>query len=269
MKMAKQIGWLVLLFLLTLGAKTSAVSVPQADPFVWDAVEKKADLPGMTNVAYFMFWVTNTSAAEATIVSTETTCDCTVAEAASKLPWVIKPGESGWMRILVNTKGKYGLVTKTATIHTSYGMQILTVSMNIPISPAPFAVSIRKQDRMAAQQDRQAVFSEHCAACHKYPAGGRTGEGLFSTACGICHLAEIRAEMVPDLSQLKHATSADFWRTTITFGKPGTLMPAFANAQGGILDSNQIESLVQFLVKKFPSHDPAVQPANAPASSAK
>jgi hypothetical protein len=29
-------------------------------------------------------------------------------------------------------------------------------------------------------------------------------------------------------------------------------MPAFAKSEGGILDTNQVESLVEYLVKKFP-----------------
>src|SRR4051812_20476316 len=67
----------------------------EPNPLAWDALEKSADVPAMTNIAYFTFWVTNRSSAEATIISTETECDCTVAEAAKKLPWRLSPGEGG------------------------------------------------------------------------------------------------------------------------------------------------------------------------------
>jgi hypothetical protein len=59
--------------------------------------------------------------------------------------------------------------------------------------------------------------------------------------------------MVPDLAALKFQTDADYWRRNIIEGKPGSLMPAFARWEGGILDTNQIESLVQYLVETYPS----------------
>jgi mono/diheme cytochrome c family protein len=117
---------------------------------------------------------------------------------------------------------------------------------------------------MAAKADRQAVFRGHCAACHTWPAAQRTGESLFQKACGICHISEDRANFVPDLTALKHPTDANFWRDWIVHGKPGTLMPAFAIAEGGILDTNQVESLVDYLVKNYPSKVPA-RPAADPS----
>jgi mono/diheme cytochrome c family protein len=61
---------------------------------------------------------------------------------------------------------------------------------------------------------------------------------------------------VPDLFAIKHPTDAAFWREMITHGKPGSLMPAFALSDGGILDTNQIESLVEYAMKKYPSKLP-------------
>lgn len=247
------------LMLLSLALTTRAESFPPVIPsfapsaLVWDAVEKKADLEAMTNLTHFTFWVTNISAGEATIFSTETSCDCTVAEAAKKLPWHLAPDESGVLNVNVNTLGKFGLVTKTVTVHTTDGTQVLTIQVKIPVTPAPFNVSARKQDMMAAQADRQAVFRGSCAACHTWPTVGQTGEPLFQKACAICHVSDHRAEMVPDLARLTRATNAEYWRTNITSGKAGSLMPAFGKSEGGILDTNQIESLVDYLVKKYPS----------------
>ena len=62
--------------------------------------------------------------------------------------------------------------------------------------------------------------------------------------------------MVPDLSHLKVPTNPDFWRVWITSGKPGSLMPAFAKAQGGPLDDIQIASLAQYLNAIYPSTVP-------------
>jgi mono/diheme cytochrome c family protein len=238
-------------------AETQPVaSAASANPLVWDALAKSADLPAMTNTVLFTFWVTNTSLQDATILSTETSCDCTVAEAAEKLPWQIAPGSNGWMNVRVNTKGKFGSLEKSVAVRSSSGTQVLTIRVKIPLSPAPFNVSVRQQDMMAAKADRQAVFKDHCAACHSWPAAHQTGEVLFEKACGICHISAHRAEMVPDLFAIKRPTDAAFWRELITHGKAGSLMPAFALSEGGILDTNQIESLVEYAVKRFPSKFP-------------
>ncbi len=247
------------LFTTALLGRAETSSTPSTNPLVWDAMEKSADLPAMTNLAYFTFWVTNNSPGDAAILSTDTSCDCTVAEVGEKLPWRMAPGVGGPMKVRVNTKGQYGTSEKSVTVHTSSGDQVLTIHLKIPLSPAPFNVSVRAQDMMAAKADRQAVFSGHCAVCHSWPATHQTGEILFEKACGICHISAHRAEMVPDLFAIKHPTDAAFWREMITHGKPGSLMPAFASSEGGILDTNQIESLVEYAMKTFPSktHPPA------------
>src|SRR4051794_24676723 len=108
-------------FALTVAAQVvpSLISPDEPNPLVWDALAKGADLPAMTNTAHFTFWVTNTSAANATILSTETDCDCTVAEAGKKLPWTIAAGEGGTLNVSLNSLGKFGSVTKTVTVNTS------------------------------------------------------------------------------------------------------------------------------------------------------
>jgi mono/diheme cytochrome c family protein len=240
----------------------SRAETAQSNPLVWDALKKAADLPAMTNIAHFTFWVTNTSSEDATILSTETSCDCTVAEAKEKLPWKISPGAGGPLQVNVNTLGKFGVVEKSVSVFSSHGTQTLAIRLNIPLGPAPFNVSVRQQDVMAAKADRQAVFGGHCAVCHRWPAGNQKGEPLFQAACGICHISAHRAEIVPDLSAIKHATDAEFWRSMIAHGKPGSVMPAFALSEGGILDTNQVESLVDYLTKTYPSKVPAPDPTD-------
>ena len=124
--------------------------IAESNPLVWDAMEKSSSLPFMTNVTYFDFYVTNKSSASAMIFSNETSCDCTAATTVERLPWELKPGDGGALNVLVNVKGKYGLVTKTVTVYTSHGTQTLTVNIDIPISPAPFNVSARLRDQMAS-----------------------------------------------------------------------------------------------------------------------
>jgi mono/diheme cytochrome c family protein len=52
---------------------------------------------------------------------------------------------------------------------------------------------------------------------------------------------------VPDLHALKQPTSLEYWKAMISFGKPHTLMPGFALAQGGPLSDEQIASLAAYL----------------------
>jgi len=61
---------------------------------------------------------------------------------------------------------------------------------------------------------------------------------------------------VPDLHAIKTPTNEDFWRTWITHGKPGSLMPAFSTMDGGPLNDMQIASLAAYLNATIPSHAP-------------
>jgi mono/diheme cytochrome c family protein len=85
---------------------------------------------------------------------------------------------------------------------------------------------------------------------------GKYGQQLYDTICVVCHETPHRATMVPDLRNLKVPTNEEFWRTWITLGKPGSLMPAFATSQGGPLNDMQIASLAAYLNAVIPSHVP-------------
>ncbi len=236
-------------------SRAAVVAVPAApNPFVWDAMTKDVTPAAGEANAVFTFWVTNTGPTEASILDASTTCGCTVAQLPSK-PWVFKPGQSAPFSATMNLAGKFGLNQKLVHVVTSAGQQTLIVRANIPMSATSSTpgLSERESRQLMALGDRQKVFQGDCVKCHVEPTLGLTGEKLFITACGICHVSDHRAAMVPDLAAIKTATSADYWKTWITYGKPGSLMPAFAKEQGGILDQKQIDSLAEFLVKHYPS----------------
>ena len=107
----------------------------------------------------------------------------------------------------------------------------------------------RARDIAAAKIDRQAVFNGDCAKCHSNKIQGKYGKALFDSVCAICHEAEQRATMVPDLHNLKTPTNDEFWRTWIAHGKPGSLMPAFSTSDGGPLTDMQIASLAAYLTR--------------------
>ena len=155
---------------------------------------------------------------------------------------------------------------KSVNIATDKGKMDLQLRINIQAAPpvAPMSPEERARGLAAAKIDRQAVFRGDCASCHVKNGEGKYGQQLFEADCAICHDADPRATMVPDLRHLKDATSEEFWRTWITSGKAGTLMPAFATAQGGPLNDLQIASLAVYLNQVIPPHPPlpAPQPTN-------
>jgi mono/diheme cytochrome c family protein len=322
------------------------------EPLAWDALTKQQTLPPGETTAHFAFSVTNVSAGEVVVEKVSASCGCTAVQLPAT-PWRLAPGNHGDLKFIMDLRGKRGTVTKTATVQTSAGIKVLTLSAIMPegratrvpdsilnvspltsnqtsadsprllqaahtpghpspavpapsplarqgekamkpaaafSSPSPFVgrgerdgvrgerpagqvaqvpvlVSAngtriarpsetrhaemqdnRTRNQALALADHQAVFRGDCARCHAEPAKGKLGKELYVAVCGICHDAEHRADMVPVLGKSDQAHNPAYWRTWITFGKPGSLMPAFAQSLGGPLDREQIESLAAYLV---------------------
>ena len=59
-----------------------------------------------------------------------------------------------------------------------------------------------------------------------------------------------------------------FWQKWIMEGKPGTMMPAFAQAHGGPLTQEQVDSLTVYCYQNFPKSPTvtAVNPTSGAAS---
>jgi len=224
-------------------------------PLVADAdVKEYTAKPGETN-AQFTFTLTNTSPTDVTVSEVHTSCGCTVAQLPSQ-PWILAPGTNGQIHVSVDLRGKKGQVTKLVYVNGTTGSKTLTVKVSIP-ETRPGALADRDKNREIATADRQAVFKNDCASCHAAPTVGRQGEALYAAACAICHDSEHRASMVPDLGNLNHSTDRIYWRVWTTQGKAGSLMPAFARAEGGPLTDDQINSLADYLAEHVPSRDVA------------
>ena len=161
---------------------------------------------------------------------------------------------------IVNVNGKHGTVTKSLLVQGSQATWTLLVTAELPppadVDPVSgvsrgVAMSARSRGKNIglAKADRQAVFKGDCAGCHSHYAENQFGQDLYLGACAICHDAEHRASMVPDLRAAGVPGDAAYWREYITEGIDETLMPTFAKEKGGILSNEQIESLVTFLVE--------------------
>jgi mono/diheme cytochrome c family protein len=220
----------------------------------WDALTKSVDAAADQDFAHFTFSFTNVTTNIVAILNVHPSCGCTTAE-LPPTPWLLLPGTNGQFKLRVNLEGKTGMLYKFADVITDKGTKQITLQINIlPAVITKLSDAERAQQMAVAKIDRQAVFKGDCATCHVSPANGKYGKALYDTACGICHEAEKRATMVPDLHNLKVATNQEFWRSWITLGKPGSLMPAFATSQGGPLNDMQIASLAVYLNQTFPSH---------------
>ncbi len=238
-------------------APAAAVVVPPAEEMGLevDATLKEHTAKPGEESCVFTFAVQNISKADLVINEVRTSCGCTVATLPSQ-PWRLKPGERGDIMLNVDLRGKSGTMSKTATIDLPTGFKQLTFRVTITADTRAMQADLRARNQQLAAANRQAVFQGDCAKCHVAPTVGQHGVGVYVTACSICHDAEQRATMVPDLHALQQPTDKAYWRTIVTEGKPGTLMPAFAQAYGGPLTPVQIESLVEYLAGEFSGRAP-------------
>ena len=244
-----------------LPAAPVGVPVTSPDPNVlkWDAEAKDFEAKASDTSATFTFVVTNVSKAVVSINSLRTSCGCTVAQLPST-PYLLGAGSNVSIGVTMDLRGKFGLVTKTVSVDSSAGFKSLLVKANIPqatavngaAGSAPNVMGDRAKNIQNALADRQAIFKGDCAKCHVDQGVGKMGAELYTASCGICHDAEHRAAMVPDLKSPRSARDLAFWQKWIMEGKPGTLMPAFAAAHGGPLTQEQVDSLTVYLFQTFP-----------------
>jgi mono/diheme cytochrome c family protein len=224
-------------------------NVPTVPTLVFDAETKQYDASPGEQVAPFTFNLTNVWTNEIVVERVHASCGCTTASLPSE-PWHIPPNGSGSVKVQVKLAGKMGLIIKTLTFYTSVGTRVVNLKVNIPPPPAVagnMSEAERAASRLKATADAQAIFKGDCAQCHADKGRNAFGQDLYAADCGICHEASHRDSKVPDLHALKQATDFDYWKTIITSGKPHTMMPAFAAAQGGPLTEPQIISLATYL----------------------
>lgn len=252
-----------------LAALAFVLAVRAVEPergLVWDSDAKQYETKLGETETHFSFTATNETATEIVIDDVRPSCGCTVVSMPAK-PWRLAPGASGSIEAKLDLRGKTGTLIKGLSVTSSVGVMDLVVRIKIadPVQANPSVsdrgTSLRRvRNRLTAGADRQAVFGIGCASCHVQPSIGKMGQELFVTSCGICHTAEHRASMVPELAGLPNGSNREYWHSWITHGKEGTLMPAFAKSAGGPLTDDQIESLVNYLAS------PPTQPSQEPPS---
>ena len=259
----------------TAATPAAPAAVPDPNALKFDAESKTYNAKQGESGASFTFTVTNVSAREVVINRLSTSCGCTVAQLPTT-PYKLVPGSNVSISASMDLRGKFGTVTKTISVDSSAGFKSLTVSANIP-QAAPVAnnphtpgaqnsMGDRAKNIQNALADRQAIFKGDCRSCHVDKGVGKMGHELYAASCGICHDAEHRAAMVPDLKVPRSERDLAFWQKWIMEGKPGTLMPGFAQIHGGPLTQEQIDSLTVYLYQTMPRSPKVVATAPRPAS---
>jgi len=256
-------------------AAAPATPDPDPDPnaLKWSAETLEFTPKEGETTAPFIFYVTNVSSSVVSITSLRTSCGCTVAQLPPlpTEPFKLGAGSNVAIGVSMNLAGKSGTVMKSVNVDTTAGNKSLLVRVNIPAAPAVAATSgqaamgDRAKNIQSALADRQAVFKGDCASCHVAKGHGKMGQELYAASCGICHDAEHRAAMVPDLKVPRSSRDIAFWQKWIMEGKPGTMMPAFAQAHGGPLTAEQIDSLTLYLYQNYPKGPQASVVAPPPA----
>lgn len=246
----------------TNGVATTAVYVPDfshanqplPDGVVgWDSLNQSTEAEADQPQAKFTINFTNLTANNLVVLSVRPSCGCTTAQ-LPPLPWTVGPGTNGQIGITVNLEGKSGILMKNVNIGTDQGTKTIYFRINMhPPVVRTLSEADRAQGMAMAKADRQAVFKGDCVSCHAKNIEGKYGKPLYDSVCGICHEAENRASMVPNLHELKTPTNDEFWRIWIAHGKPGSLMPAFATSDGGPLTDMQIASIAAYLRSAIPS----------------
>jgi mono/diheme cytochrome c family protein len=231
----------------------------------WDADLKELTPKPDEPIAKFTFSVTNLTDSEIIITDAKPSCGCTEAKMPSK-PWHLLAHSNGVIDVGVNLAGKSGTLFKWVDVYYASNLtKRLNLKVNLPEAPG----MVRARNQQTAKADRQAVFKGDCAKCHAEPTKDKMGKDLYVAACDICHGANPRATMVPDLHAINHSTDLIFWKVWIAEGKPGTLMPAFSTKESGPLTDEQIDSLAQVMLKSFPSNmrSAALKPAEPAAAT--
>ena len=173
------------------------------------------------------------------LAKTETSCGCTTASSALK---EYAPGESGEMEVVVDTKGKKGIVVKTVTLtledNNTEKVEV-TLAMKLVPPPHPKNTNVRNINAEAA-----------CKSCHLESGEGETGIFLYHRVCSQCHGKKGAGGSAIALNneawQKLKMTDAEL-KKVIQSGMPDNGMPSFVDGVTPPLTDEQVDSLIQYI----------------------
>lgn len=177
-----------------------------------------------------VFEFSNTGDTDLLIEKVVATAGSTKAFVSSK---VVKPGEKGSIRVVIDMRGKKGFFSKTVDVYT-----------NDPQTPVTtLSAKIHVKDKIhLGQYNAIEIFTENCSGCHVDQGKGKTGWDLFKADCFMCHNAGKNSS----LSTMSKKPREDMLKA-IREGVADTLMPGFDLKYGGPLNEAEIKSLIDLI----------------------
>lgn len=148
----------------------------------------------------------------------------------------LEPQEKGKISIKVDIKGKTGNIHKTIQVHT-----------NDPQNPVTnLFVIMQVKDRLhLSRHSAKEIFSSQCRRCHVEKGNSKKSAELFQADCGMCHNAGKSASALSRMSK----RPKDYLINAIRNGVEGSSMPGWALNSSGPLGDEEIDSLVDLIIK--------------------
>ncbi len=190
------------------------------------------------DIVKHMFKFKNDGLGKVKIVKTDTSCGCTTASGALK---EYQAGEAGEMEVVVDTKGKKGIIVKTVTLsieNNDVEKFEISLAMKLEPPPHPMISNVRNINAETA-----------CKSCHLESGAEQSGIFLYHRVCSQCHgkkglggsglaLNDVKWQKIIDDARLKKV---------IKGGVPDKGMPSFVDGVTPPLTEEQVDSLVQYI----------------------
>jgi len=210
--------------------QSSEVSLPalHIQPAIFDLGDIKEG-----EAAIATFFIRNNSDEAIELVDIQASCGCTAAEPDD---YVIPAGGFTQLKVAVDTVAKQNDITKAVYITDSLGNKAsASLTFNVIENPH-FSMK---------EGELKGIFDGQCASCHFQPlVGVDEPSKLYEVGCAMCHGEKGEGAYAPSLL---HSTSLAALTHTISQGVGKRQMPGFAQANGGPLTSEQINSLAVWL----------------------
>jgi cytochrome c5 len=150
------------------------------------------------------------------------------------------PHESGEMEVVVDTKGKKGIVVKTVTVtleNNEVEKTELSLAMKLEPPPHPKIENLRNINAEAA-----------CKSCHLESGEGQSGIFLFHRVCSQCHGKKGVGGFGRAFNDAEWQKVDDAHiKKVIRSGIADKGMPSFVDGVTPALTEDQVDSVVQYL----------------------
>jgi cytochrome c553 len=171
------------------------------------------------------------------IGDTESSCGCTTASAALK---EYAAGEAGEMEVVVDTKGKKGIIVKTVTLTLENNtVEKVELSLAMKLEPPPHP---------PLGELRNINAEPFCKRCHLESGEGQSGIFLFHRVCSQCHGKKGTGGFGIAFNNAKWQKIDDARiKKVIKAGVADKFMPSFVDGVTPPLTEEQVDSLVQYI----------------------